>query len=163
MASLIRVLLVDDDDLFYDLISWVVQNDSLLAGRVDLTRLADGEDALDYFSTRDPDDDELEHPWPNLLLLDQRMPRLDGTEVLRQLRASHTTRALPICMLSSSNQGKLVREAYDLGANFYFVKPLALEDLQLKVRKIVEFMSDVAELPPIPAAAGLRSLLASEP
>ena len=153
----IQILLVDDDDLFFQLLSWVQKNDETLAISMRLSRLSDGEDALDYLSGVAPYGDRAQHPWPDLLLLDQRMPRLDGTEVLRQLRQSDATRALPVCMLSSSDQSQLIREAYDLGANFYFVKPFELEDLQLKLRKIVEFVSEVAKLPSIaPAEAPTR-------
>ena len=143
-----QILLVDDDDLFFDLVRWIVKKDPVLGVDVSVIRMRDGEEALQFFADAAQGIMHDGHRWPDLVLLDQRMPRLDGTEVLRRLREAESTRTLPICMLSSSNQSRLVDEAYAAGANFYFVKPFELEDLQSKLRKIVEFMTDVAELPP---------------
>ena len=139
-----RILLVDDDSLFFDLVSWVVTQDESMAHTIRVDRVADGDEALRFFAGPKH---ETPSCWPDLVLLDQRMPRIDGTEVLRRLRRAPATRSLPICMLSSSGQPDLVDEAYAAGANFYFVKPLELEDLQIKFRKIVDFMTNVAELP----------------
>lgn len=141
-----RILLVDDDDLFVEFVRWIVQKDGELSRSVEVDRVHDGEDALIYFFG--PDAGVAEARWPDLILLDQRMPRVDGTDVLKRLRNDEATRHLVVGMLSSSNQARLVEEAYAAGANFYFVKPLDLEELQVKLRKIVDFVCNVVELPP---------------
>lgn len=135
----VHILLVDDDDVFCDLVREVYAADEALARTVTLERLADGQEALDFLSG--------EQPRPDLLLLDQRMPRMDGTETLRHIRQHPDLRSAIVCMLSSSDQDKLVREAYEAGANFYFVKPYEFEELETQLRKIVEFFSSVAVLP----------------
>lgn len=146
-GSKLRVLLVDDDDTFCTVVNELVETDGDMSSKVDFSRLSDGADALDYLRGAAPYGDRAKHPWPHLVLLDQRMPKVDGTEALRILREDPRVRATPVCMLSSSDQDDLVREAYELGANFYFVKPYKLEELQTQLRRIVEFFSHVALIP----------------
>ena len=146
-SSRLQILLVDDDDTFCDVIAELVEMDDEIARRITLNRLRDGRDALDYLTGVEPFADRQRHPWPHLVLLDQRMPMLDGTEALRQIRGNAQTRATPVCMLSSSDEDKLVRQAYELGANFYLVKPFRLEELQVNLHKIVDFFWSVAEIP----------------
>jgi len=147
MVNPLQVLLVDDDDLFFDVVTWVLRNDKRIKDSVILDRLRDGDEVLQYFA-----DGESLPRWPHLVLLDQRMSRVDGTEVLRRLRAKKQTRNLLVCMLSSSKETRLVSEAYACGANFYFVKPLALEELQGKLRTIFSFVSTVVEIPRVAGA-----------
>jgi two-component system response regulator len=84
----------------------------------------DGEEALDFFfcrnnyAERDPND------LPHLTLLDVKLPKLDGLEVLRRLRQAERTRLLPIVMLSSSNEAHDVAESYKYGANSYVRKAI---------------------------------------
>ena len=147
LDSKLQILLVDDDDTFYELIVALVEMNESIANRIVVNRLRDGRDALDYLHGVEPFDDRTQHPRPDLVLMDQRMPRLDGTDALRQIRNDVRIRATPVCMFSSSDQDGLVREAYELGANFYLVKPMELEQLLSKLHKIVDFFSTVAALP----------------
>lgn len=145
----LHILLTDDDDLFWELLQEVVTEAPLLQ-RVRVHRLCDGSDALQYLNGVGPYTDREQYPWPDLLLLDQRMPLLDGTDLLARVQHSALEHRPLVCLFSSSGQEKLLREAYALGANFCMVKPLTFEALRSKIRQIVDFVIDVVELPPRP-------------
>jgi len=94
----------------------------------------DGQDAVDYLAGIGAFEDRKTNPMPKLLLLDLRMPRLSGFDVLGWLHKHPTLRRLPVAVFSSSNVDCDVDRAYDLGANSYLVKPgspaLLLEIIQ---------------------------------
>ncbi len=84
----------------------------------------DGQEALDYlFSAGNPTSPD-PHPMPRVVLLDLKLPRMSGLEVLRRLRADERTRLLPVVILTSSNEERDVMEGYSLGANSYVRKPV---------------------------------------
>ena len=121
-----NILLVEDDP-----------NDVLLtqrafhqAGRgAVLHVVTDGEAALAYLGGRNGYADRGRFPLPTLMLLDLKLPRKSGHEVLAWLRAQPGLRRLPVVMLTSSRESADVNRAYDLGANSYMVKPVAFEAL----------------------------------
>jgi len=92
----------------------------------ELRFVEDGQDAVDYLSGSGVFGDRKANPLPKLLLLDLRMPRLNGFDVLEWLKKDSTLRRLPVAFFSSSNVDKDVDLAYDLGANSYIVKPGSL-------------------------------------
>ena len=114
------ILLAEDDD-----------NDVLLMKRaivragitnpLHVTR--DGEEALAYLAGRGRFADRTQNPLPALLLLDLKMPKLSGFEVLQWIRSQSNMKRLPVVVLSSSFQDTDINKAYDLGANSYLVKP----------------------------------------
>jgi two-component system response regulator len=73
---------------------------------------------------------------PKLILLDIKMPRVDGIEVLRQLKADPATRAIPVVVMTSSNEERDVVESYRLGVNSYIVKPVQFDEFMQTVAKI---------------------------
>lgn len=87
--------------------------------------LRDGQEAVDYLSDERGFDDRT-HPMPELMLLDLKMPKMDGFDVLMWLQKQPRLRRLPVMVLSSSRQDKDVDRAYDLGANCYVLKPSTL-------------------------------------
>lgn len=87
------------------------------------TWLKDGEEALDYFA-------EKSNSIPKVVLLDVKMPKVNGFEVLEQLRKDDRTKDLPIVMYSSSVQESDIKKAYELGANSYLKKPETLNDMK---------------------------------
>ena len=89
--------------------------------RVVVTR--DGVQALDFLFPAGGDADPAAHPLPRVIFLDLKMPRLDGLEVLRRVRADPRTRFLPVVMLTSSDEARDVIQSYQLGANSYIRKP----------------------------------------
>ena len=88
----------------------------------------DGDEAIEYLSGSGNFSNRLEYPLPWLVLLDLKMPRLDGFEVLKWLRSQAGFRSLIVVVLTSSDQMKDVNEAYRLGANSFMVKPLDFEN-----------------------------------
>ena len=90
-------------------------------GRVVVTR--DGVEALDFLFPAGADHGRAARPLPRVIFLDLKMPRLDGLEVLRRVRADPRTRLVPVVMLTSSDEERDVTQSYQLGANSYIRKP----------------------------------------
>jgi len=124
MTSPCTILLVEDnpDD---ELLTLRVFERSRIANRVDVVR--DGQEALDYllrqgdYEQRDPDE------LPQVVLLDLKLPKIDGLEVLRVIRSTDALRRLPVVILTSSSEESDIVASYDLGANSYVRKPVDFE------------------------------------
>ena len=126
MASLeqIEILLVEDSAEDAEMTLRALRKKHL-ANHVHWAR--DGEEALAVL---------LNSRAPKLVMLDLKMPKVDGIEVLRQLKARPETRAIPVVVMTSSNEERDVLEAYRLGVNSYIVKPVAFESFRDTVSKI---------------------------
>ncbi|HYT59611.1 MAG TPA: response regulator [Haliangiales bacterium] len=98
-----------------------------LANPIQVVR--DGEEAVAYLSGQGEYGDRERHPMPVLLLLDLKMPRRSGFEVLQWLRQQSGLKRLPVVVLTSSNQHPDINRAFDLGANSYLVKPGGFDSL----------------------------------
>ncbi len=109
----------------------------------DVVRLKDGQEVLDYFLTAPHAD---EHGRNCVLLLDIKMPRVDGTEVLRRLRANPETAALPIMMLTTTDDPREIERCYELGCNVYITKPVEYEPFVEAIRRLGLFLQ-VIKLP----------------
>ena len=112
----------------------------------------DGVQALDFLLRRGAFADRAAGT-PAVVLLDLKMPRLDGLETLRQIRAEASLRAVPVVILSSSRSEAEVLHAYSLGANAYVVKPVHCDRFVNAVSELASFWVDVNEPPPVPALA----------
>ena len=99
---------------------------------------ADGEQAIAYLNGAEDYADREAHPYPDLLLLDLRMPRLDGFEVLEWIRANPATKTLPVVVLAGSSFRADIRRALELGANSYAAKPAKFEELQVLIDQIAD-------------------------
>ena len=104
---------------------------ALRAARIDasLDVVHDGQEAVDYLAGVNDYADRTQHPFPKLLLLDLRMPRMDGFEVLSAVRQRLGFTQLPVIVLTHSDNPADIRRAYELGATSYFRKPDSLEGL----------------------------------
>lgn len=89
----------------------------------------DGDAAVDYLSGRGAYEDRRQFPLPILILLDLKLPRRSGLEVLQWLRSQESLRRIPVVMLTSSQQHRDVNAAYDFGVNSYLVKPVDFDGL----------------------------------
>lgn len=120
------VLLVEDDP-----------NDVLLMQRAfrrakvtnPVQVVGDGEDAVLYLSGQGPYRDRTRYPLPALILLDLKLPRKSGLEVLEWLRQQAGLKRLPVVVLTSSKESTDISRAYDLGVNSYLVKPVSFDTL----------------------------------
>jgi CheY-like chemotaxis protein len=101
-----------------------------------LHTVRDGEEALAYLTGEGQLADRARYPLPGLVLLDMKMPKLNGLEVLRRIRSCRGLETLPVAFLTSASPPIDVAEAYHLGVHFYIVKPFSFDDL----REIVRFL-----------------------
>jgi len=133
------VLLVEDNRADIQLTLHVIAEENASC-RVHVTR--DGEQALDFVLGQGP---YASAPRPvfALVLLDLKLPKVNGLEVLKQIKANPTTKALPVVVLSSSNQLRDVDSSYELGANGYVQKPVGFEEFSDAIRRIAEYWLDV--------------------
>lgn len=106
----------------------------------------DGQECLDYLRRRGKFSDPAASPRPRLLLLDLNMPKLDGFQVLSQLKSDPDLKFLPVVVLSSSNLETDVERSYDLGAAAYIVKPPHIDGLSDVIGKLHAFLEHI-ELP----------------
>lgn len=105
----------------------------------------DGVEAIDYlFGTGDYADRD-RHPLPAVILLDLKLPRIDGLEVLRRIRADAATALLPVVVLTTSGEPRDVQQAYQLGANSYIRKPVDYQDFVRYVDAIVTYWLQLNE------------------
>ena len=115
--------------------------------RNSLHHVADGEEAIEYLSGRGKFADRAQFPLPGLLILDLKMPRKTGMDVLRWLRGVPGLRCLPVIIFSSSAQPLDVELAYQLGANVFVVKPAGLAERADFARTIKTFWLNLNEVP----------------
>lgn len=113
----------------------------------DLHFVTDGEELLDYLYRRgkyaNPDD----APRPGLILLDLNMPRKDGREAIREIKADPNLRRIPIVVLTTSKAEEDIYRSYDLGVSSFIIKPAAFESLVDIMKTISKYWFEVVELP----------------
>ena len=115
------VLLVEDNPAHAEIIIRLLQE---YRTNQRVYHVSDGEMALDYLYRHGIYADHVQYPIPNLVLLDLRLPKIDGLEVLRQIKASEELRRLPVVVLSSSEAQADIAAAYHQDVNSYLVKPM---------------------------------------
>jgi|SRR5665213_2059128 len=144
MTELRKILLAEDNPNDVEL-TLAALHENHLANEVVVVR--DGEEALDYlyqrksFASRPGGN-------PALMLLDLKMPKVDGIEVLRHVKADPATRSIPIVVLTSSREEQDVVRSYDLGVNAYVVKPVDFLEFVNAVRVLGGFWAVLNEPPP---------------
>jgi CheY-like chemotaxis protein len=144
MTTLGRILIVEDDPNDVEL-TLTALADYNLANEVVVTR--DGQQALDFlycrgeFSTRAPGN-------PAVMLLDLKLPRIGGLEVLQQVKSDENLKTIPVVVLTSSNEEKDMMRSYRLGVNAYVVKPVDFHEFVNAVKELGVFWAVVNEPPP---------------
>lgn len=143
-AAEIDILLVQDNHADADLAMRALVKGGIGAS---IRWVQDGVEALDFvngtgdFTARNSDD------LPKLVLLDLKMPRLDGFDVLRALKGNARTRAIPVVVLTSSNRSRDVAECYRMGANSYVTKPIDVDALATIIVQVVTYWLNVNQTP----------------
>ena len=107
----------------------------------------DGQEAIDYLDGEGDFTDRAAYPAPDLLLLDLKMPRINGFQVLEWVRQQPAFKRLPVIIFSSSDEGKDINHAYDLGANSYLLKPHSSEDLITVAQKLKMYWVEANQTP----------------
>jgi len=140
-----RVLVAEDDpsDVFF------LKRAFQMAGvPASLQFVRDGQEAIDYLDGENRFADRNTYPLPDLMLLDLKMPRLDGFDVLNWLRQQPGLKRLLVTVLTSSDQPQDINRAYDLGANSYLLKPHNAEHLSELVKQVERYWLEVNRCPP---------------
>jgi CheY-like chemotaxis protein len=130
-----NVLYVEDDAEDFALLKLVSQK---CGTPFSLQHVEDGEQAVAYLSGAGEYADREEHPFPDLVLLDLKLPRLDGFEVLQWIRTNPATLSVPVVVLAGSSFRADIRRALELGANSYAAKPAKFEELQVLIDQIAD-------------------------
>jgi two-component system, response regulator len=141
----IELVLVEDDPEDVELTLMALKHEHIY-NRVHVAR--DGEEALDYFLCRGPYADRDPNGRPKLVLLDLKLPKVDGLEVLRALRSEIRTRYLPVVVMTSSKLEEDMIKSYRLGVNSYIQKPVDFEQFQRVVRSLGYYWLIINENPP---------------
>ena len=127
----LEILLVEDNARDAELTLRAFRKNHL-ANHVQVAR--DGAEALAILHERG--DEGTPPPRPRVILLDLKLPKIDGLEVLRQLKADPRTKSIPVVVVTSSNQDPDIKTAYELGANSYVVKPVDFEACMATMRDL---------------------------
>ncbi len=144
MSSQSNILLVEDNPDDRDLTIMALKG-SKMANEIDIAR--DGEEALRYFEDRS-------RPLPVLVLLDLKLPKIMGLDVLKRLRAEERTKLVPIVVLTGSNEESDRCQSYVEGVNAYVVKPVEFDNFAEAVRQLGLFWLVINEPPPDPGNSG---------
>jgi len=108
----------------------------------------DGEELMDYLYRRGKYAEPGNSPRPGLILLDLNMPRKDGREVLREIKADPELRRIPIVVLTTSQAEEDILRTYDLGANSFITKPVTFVSLVEMMKSLAKYWFEIVKLPP---------------
>ena len=144
MSTLGRILMVEDDPKDVEL-SLEALEDYNLANEVVVAR--DGEEALDYLFCRGKFENRSSEN-PAVLLLDLKLPKVDGLEVLQQIKSDDKLKMIPVVVLTSSHEEKDMVASYRLGVNAYVVKPVDFHEFVNAIKEFGIFWAVINEPPP---------------
>ncbi|MBI2357327.1 MAG: response regulator [Deltaproteobacteria bacterium] len=144
MEHLKRILLAEDSAKDVELTLSALE-EKHLANKVDVVR--DGEEALDYLYCRGPFQSRPGGN-PAVVLLDIKMPKVDGLEVLRHIKSDERLKTIPVVVLTSSREERDLAESYKLGVNAYVVKPVDFSQFVDAVKEVGAFWAVINEPPP---------------
>lgn len=140
----ITILLADDDED-----DRMMAEDALAESKLanDLHMVVDGEELMDYLLRRGKYSNPATSPRPGLILLDLNMPRKDGREALREIKADPDLRQIPIVVLTTSKAEEDIYRTYDLGVNSFISKPVSFEGLVQVMKSLTQYWFTIVELP----------------
>ena len=144
-AKSATILLVEDDRGDQELTRRALDEGKI---RNDLRIVEDGEEALAYLFRRGKYKDPATSPKPDLLLLDLNLPRVDGREVLEQIRADSKLRRMAVVVLTTSRQEEDILRSYELGCNSFITKPVDINQFTRAIQALEEYWLQIVVLPP---------------
>lgn len=142
-----KILLVEDNEADIDL-TLDAFRETRLHNIIHVCR--NGQEALDYLFGEGDYKNRAVFPLPDIVLLDLKMPGIDGHEVLRRIKGSDGIKRIPVIILTSSKEEGDRALSYDIGANSYLVKPLTFEGFLEVAKKIAEYWLSLNVEPPLP-------------
>lgn len=143
MKKSITILIADDDpdDRF------ITKEAFKEAGLInDLRFVEDGEELMDYLYQRGKYHDAKSAPRPGLILLDLNMPKKDGREALREIKADESLRRIPVVVLTTSKAEEDIAHAYNLGSNSYITKPVSFNSLLTTLKALANYWLQIVQL-----------------
>lgn len=143
MENLKRILLAEDDEKDIDL-TLAALAEINVANKIDVVR--DGEEALDYLFKRARYANR-ENGDPVVVMLDLKMPKVDGLEVLKQIKGDDKLRKIPVVILTSSKMESDLITSYELGVNAYVVKPVDFDNFMTAIKELGSFWAILNETP----------------
>ena len=146
MTQKVDILLVEDNADDIELAVHALREEKLANG---ITIARDGEEALDLIFRRGQADPLLD--LPRLILLDLKLPKVDGLEVLRAVKGDPRTKAIPIVIMTSSKEERDLVESYKLGVNAYVQKPVGFDEFRSIVKELGLFWLVINQPPPAQA------------
>lgn len=149
MPQIKSILLVDDDINDIELVVEALKRNNLTNH---IATARHGGEALDYLFRRGEHANRTDED-PIFILLDLKMPKIDGLEVLRQIKADEKLRLIPVVMLTSSREEPDLVKSYKLGVNAYVVKPVEFAQFVEAIRQLGLFWALINEPPPLAAAS----------
>lgn len=129
----VEILLVEDNPADAELTLRALKKNNI-ANKVVL--VGDGEEALDFIFARGSFKNRNQNSFPRVILLDLKLPKVGGLEVLAEIKGNPKTRMIPVVVLTSSKEEKDIIESYKLGVNSYIVKPVDFDKFLVSVRDI---------------------------
>ena len=150
----VDILLVEDNKDDVELTLHALRKENL-ANNIQV--VVDGEEALDFLFRRNAFTERAAQENPKLVLLDLKLPKVDGLEVLRQLKGDARTRTIPVVILTSSKEERDLVESYRLGTNSYIQKPVDFDQFRETVKRVGLYWLVVNQCPlatPLAQAAG---------
>ena len=143
----ITLLMADDDEE-----DRMMSRDALAECRVlnDMRFVADGEELMDYLHRRGRYSQPGTSPRPGLILLDLNMPRKDGREALREIKADPKLMGIPVVILTTSKAEEDIVRSYTGGASSFIAKPVSFAGLVDVMKTLGRYWFDIVDLPPIP-------------
>jgi CheY-like chemotaxis protein len=144
-AKMITILLADDDPDDRQLTRDAFAENRLVNM---LHTVEDGEELMEYLRRQGRYADQKNAPLPGLILLDLNMPRKDGREALKEIKADPELRRIPIVVLTTSKAEEDILRTYDLGVNSYVTKPVTFKSLVELIKVLGRYWFEVVELPP---------------
>ncbi len=139
--NLVNLLLIEDNPGDIKLIKETLKENRFLT---ELTVITDGEEALNYLKRRGEYEFE---PHPDLILLDLNLPRLNGQEILAEIKKDEELKRIPVIVLTSSTEENDIYKSYNLNANCYISKPVDLDNFIKVIRSIENFWLTIVKLP----------------
>ena len=147
------ILLAEDDAVVAEL---VLHTLATMTPAPKVVHVRDGVEVMDFLCTRGSYA-QREPGNPTVLLLDLKMPRLDGLEVLRQVKTNERLRTTPVVMLTSSQDERDIAQSYQLGANAYVVKPLEYRKMAFTLQHLESFWLGINQPPPLRRLSGIAA------
>lgn len=139
-----HILLVEDEEAHAELTCRAIRKTGNTSP-IDI--VTDGEQALDYVFNRGKYADKNRFPYPDLILLDLKLPGIDGIEILRQIKEHPFLRRIPVIVLTTSQREEDIASSYGYHANSYLTKPVGLKEFEKKVMQMDLYWTNLNESP----------------